>query len=166
MATKAMASVMTSIGSPLSIAPIVAATGQGQRPERHRSTSTFHRMAAATATTRSTTPAPLTMSRSTYISRSPLAPIYCRRWKMKVRSPCRLCRTARASGALQRTTYYFESSWTVRRAIKTNWWPAISPWPIQNLSRRTGAPQASATGRDRNPDAHEIAHGTRHDATG
>jgi hypothetical protein len=32
----------------------------------------------------------------------------------------------------------------------------IGPWP-----RRTGAPEASATGRDRNPDAHEIAHGTR-----
>ena len=28
------------------------------------------------------------------------------------------------------------------------------PW-----SRRTGAPMAFATGRDRNPDAHEIAHG-------
>jgi hypothetical protein len=32
------------------------------------------------------------------------------------------------------------------------------PW-----SRRTGAPKASATGRDRTPEAHEIAHGTRRD---
>jgi hypothetical protein len=35
------------------------------------------------------------------------------------------------------------------------------PWP-----RRTGAPQASATRQDRNPDAHEIAQGTRHDTPG
>jgi hypothetical protein len=55
MATKAMASVMRSIGSPLSIAPIVAATSQGSKARAHRSTSTFHRTAAATATTRSTT---------------------------------------------------------------------------------------------------------------
>jgi hypothetical protein len=32
--------------------------------------------------------------------------------------------------------------------------------------RRTGPPEASATGRDRNPDAHEIAHGTRRDTPG
>jgi hypothetical protein len=33
----------------------MACKGSGHRPERHRSTSTFHRMAAATATTRSAT---------------------------------------------------------------------------------------------------------------
>jgi hypothetical protein len=49
----------------------MACKGSGQRPERHRSTSTFHRMAAATATTSSTTPAPLTTLRSTYIAGAP-----------------------------------------------------------------------------------------------
>jgi len=34
------------------------------------------------------------------------------------------------------------------------------PW-----SRRTGAPMAAAT-RDRHPDAHTIAHGSRHDTPG
>jgi hypothetical protein len=37
----------------------------------------------------------------------------------------------------------------------------IGPW-----SRRTGAPEASATGRDRNPGVHEIAHGTGRDTPG
>jgi hypothetical protein len=31
------------------------------------------------------------------------------------------------------------------------------------VTERTGAPETSATRRDRNPDAHEIAHGTRRD---
>jgi hypothetical protein len=35
------------------------------------------------------------------------------------------------------------------------------PW-----SRRTGAPQASATRRDRDPDADEMAHGTHDDIRG
>jgi hypothetical protein len=38
---------------------------------------------------------------------------------------------------------------------------AVPGRPIGPWSRRTGAPEASATRRDRTPDAHEIAHGTR-----
>jgi hypothetical protein len=37
----------------------------------------------------------------------------------------------------------------------------IGPW-----SRRTGAPEASATTRDRNSVAHEIAHGTHRGTPG
>jgi hypothetical protein len=43
---------------------------------------------------------------------------------------------------------------------------AVPGRPIDPWSRRTGAPQASATRRDRNPDAHAIAHGTRRDTPG
>jgi hypothetical protein len=48
---------------------------------------------------------------------------------------------------------------------------AVPGRPIGPWSRRTGAPKASATGRDRNPDAHELAHETvrelvRHGNTG
>jgi hypothetical protein len=43
---------------------------------------------------------------------------------------------------------------------------AVPGRPIGPWSRRTGAPEASTTRRDRNPDAHEIAHGTRHDTPG
>jgi hypothetical protein len=35
---------------------------------------------------------------------------------------------------------------------------AVPGRPIGPWSRRTGAPEASATGRDRNPNAHELAH--------
>jgi hypothetical protein len=93
-------------------------------------------MAAATATTRSATPAPRTMSRSTYISRPPLRTysIAPGRRIVKVQSPSRRCRPARASGALQRNTHYLEPSWTVRRAINTNWlachFPLAYPEPV------------------------------------
>jgi hypothetical protein len=43
---------------------------------------------------------------------------------------------------------------------------AVPGRPIGPWSRRTGAPEASATGRDRNPDAYEIAHGTGRDTPG
>jgi hypothetical protein len=43
---------------------------------------------------------------------------------------------------------------------------AVPGRPIGPWSRRTGPPKASATRRDRNPDAHKIAHGTRHDTPG
>jgi hypothetical protein len=43
---------------------------------------------------------------------------------------------------------------------------AVPGRPIGPWSRRTGAPQASATRRDRDPDAQEVAHGTRHDTPG
>ena len=54
------------------------------------------------------------------------------------------------------------------------WWPqatvriglAVPGRPIGPWSRRTGAPEASATGRARTPDAHEIAHRTRRDTPG
>jgi hypothetical protein len=43
---------------------------------------------------------------------------------------------------------------------------AVPGRPVGPWSRRTGAPEASATRGDRSLGAHEIAHGTRHDTPG
>jgi len=87
---------------------------------------------------------------------------------VKVQSPSRLCRTTQNQVLYNATPTTSSPARPFGGPSRRISWPAIYPWPIQFLSRRTGAPEVSTTGRDQNPSVHpgSVSHRDHRDTNG